>query len=103
LIINPKSEVEEIIQNVKTILSTPKGSVPLMRDFGVSLNLIDTLTPELEMKLKEEIFTQIERWEKRAKVKKVSVTSSKDGRSKVEVTLVTKYGEIKVADGEGGI
>lgn len=103
MVINPKSEIEEIIQNVRTILATPKGSVPLMRDFGVSWDVIDTLTPELEMKLKEEIFSQIERWEKRAKVKRISITSSQEGKPEVKVTIATQYGEVKVAYGEGGI
>ncbi|SMO74521.1 hypothetical protein SAMN06269117_1256 [Balnearium lithotrophicum] len=103
MVINPKSEIEEIVQNVRTILATPKGSVPLMRDFGISWDLIDTLTPELEMKLKEEIYSQIEKWENRAKVKRISIIPSQDGKPKVEVTLATRYGEIKVAHSEGGL
>ncbi len=99
LVINPKSELEEIIQNVKTIISTPKGSVPLMRDFGVDWQVIDTLTPELELKLKEEIFTQIERWEKRAKVTKISILPDKDGKPTVTLTLKTAYGEVNVSSG----
>jgi len=103
LVINPKSEIEEIIQNVKTILSTPKGSVPLMRDFGVNWEIIDILTPELEMKMKEEIFSQIERWEKRAKVKKVSLKASSEGKVEAEITIVTRYGETKVAYSKGSL
>jgi phage baseplate assembly protein W len=97
--INPQTEIEEIVQNVKTILSTPKGSVPLLRDFGISVDLIDTLTPELQMRVKEEVFLQIERWEKRAKVKKVSVLASDDGKAKITVTLQTRYGVVNVSSG----
>ena len=97
LVINPKNELEEIIQNVKTIISTPKGSVPLMRDFGVDWQVIDTLTPELELKLKEEIFTQIERWEKRVKVKTISINADETGRTKIHVKLKTSYGELIVS------
>ena len=99
LAIIPQTELEEIIQNVKTILSTPKGSVPLMRDFGVSWDLIDTITPELELKIKEEVFTQVERWEKRAKVKKVAVETAQDGKARITVTLKTEYGEVNVSSG----
>lgn len=101
--INPQTELEEIIQNVKTILSTPKGTVPLMRDFGVSWNIIDTLTPELEMKIKEEVFTQVERWEKRAKVKTISVEPSQEGKPKIFVSLKTKYGDVTVANSKGSL
>ncbi len=96
--INPQTELEEIIQNVRTILSTPRGTVPLMRDFGVSWDVIDTLTPELEMKLKEEIFTQVERWEKRVKVRAISIEPSQEGKPVISVSLKTKYGEITVAN-----
>jgi phage baseplate assembly protein W len=97
--INPQTEIEEIVQNVKTILSTPKGSVPLLRDFGISVDLIDTLTPELQMRVKEEVFLQVEGWEKRAKVKKVSVLVSDDGKAKITVTLQTRYGVVNVSSG----
>ena len=52
----PESEIEEILQNIKTILSTYKGTVPLMRDFGIDPNLIDNLqTDSFKQKLKNEI------------------------------------------------
>ena len=38
---NPASVVAEVLQNVRTILSTRKGSVPLDRDFGISWEYLD--------------------------------------------------------------
>ena len=38
---SPAAEVEEIFQNVRTILTTPKGTVPLLRDFGFSFEHLD--------------------------------------------------------------
>lgn len=68
----PESEIEEILQNIKTILSTYKGTVPLMRDFGIDPNLVDNLqTESFEQKLKNEIVKQIQQFEPRAKVKKI--------------------------------
>ena len=98
LVVNPETELEEIIQNVRTILSTPKGTVPLMRDFGVSWQIVDTLTPELEMKIKEEIYLQVEKWEKRAKVKKVKIEANKEGKVKATVTIETKFGVVDVSN-----
>jgi len=94
--IKPDSELEEIIQNVQTILKTAKGTVPLLRDFGTSWQLIDQLTPELEMALKEEIFTQIEKWEKRVKVKKIKIASETEN-VKITLTLKTTYGDLDVS------
>ena len=37
----PKTEVEEILQNVRTILATRLGTVPLHRGFGVTWEHID--------------------------------------------------------------
>ena len=37
----PDSEVEEILQNIRTILSTRIGTVPLDRDFGTTWEHID--------------------------------------------------------------
>lgn len=72
--IMPKTEIEEVLQNIKTILSTYKGTVPLMRDFGINPNLIDQLqTESFKQKLKSEIITQIEKYEPRVKVKKTSL------------------------------
>jgi phage baseplate assembly protein W len=98
LVVNPETELEEIIQNVRTILSTPKGTVPLMRDFGVSWQIVDTLSPELEMKMKEEIYFQIERWEKRAKVRKIKIETSNEGEVKATVTIETKFGVVNVSN-----
>lgn len=40
----PETEVVEILQNVRTILATRKGSVPLDRDFGLSWQYLDAPT-----------------------------------------------------------
>ena len=38
---SPSSVAEEILQNVRTICSTVVGSVPLDRDFGMSMDMLD--------------------------------------------------------------
>lgn len=37
----PESTVEEVLQNVAMIISTPKFSVPLDRNFGLAQRFID--------------------------------------------------------------
>ncbi len=70
----PESETEEIHQNIKTILSTIKGTVPLMRDFGIDPNLIDQPQNQAFLQiLKNEIVAQIRKYEPRAKVKEIKL------------------------------
>ena len=64
----PKTEVEEILQNVRTILSTLQGTVPLYRDFGVSWEHIDKPLSLAKTMNKEAIIEAIEEYEPRAKL-----------------------------------
>lgn len=72
----PQNEVEEILQNVRTILTTRLGSVPLHRDFGTSWEHIDKPITVAQMLIQAEIIDAIEEFEPRAKV--VSVEFEND-------------------------
>ena len=76
--------VAAIVQNVRIIISTPKGSVPLDRDFGVSWQAVDAPTPQAKAGLIAEIFRQVEKYEPRARVTGIewrqSSTEEMDGR-----------------------
>lgn len=67
----PEGEVREILQNVRTILSTRKGSVPLDRDFGLTWEHIDKPLPVARMLMRSEVIDIIERYEPRAQVESV--------------------------------
>ena len=41
IVLFPENVLIEIIQNIKTILTTLQGTVPLDRDFGIDGTLID--------------------------------------------------------------
>ena len=69
---SPASELEEIIQNVRTILTTVKGSVPLDRGFGMDASIIDTPTTNIEGRLTVEIMETVEKYEPRVQVQEVS-------------------------------
>ena len=62
----------EIIQNIRTILATPKYSVPLHREFGIDVTMIDAPMPVAKERFTAEIIGVIQRWEPRAKVIKVT-------------------------------
>lgn len=84
--------IDEIIQNVKLILNTPKGSVPLDREFGIDWSVIDRPINKIIPKLKAHVIKQIHKYEPRARVKKVIVEESEvaDGKLRIKVLLEVK-------------
>ena len=71
--------VMEILQNVRTILATRKGSVPLDRDFGISWDNVDQSLPAAKMLMRSEVIDAIERCEPRATVTSVDFAADVEG------------------------
>lgn len=76
----PASVVEEILQNVNTIVSTVIYSVPLNRGFGVDASFVDEPTPVVKARLIAEISEKVERYESRVTVEEVIVKANLDGQ-----------------------
>lgn len=72
----------EIVQNVRTILTTLKGTVPLDRDFGLNAIFLDNPGPRAMALASAEIPGAVEQWEPRARVTSVEWVDldSMDGR-----------------------
>jgi len=68
----PSTTIKEIVQNVKTILTTMKGEVPLDRDFGVDVALVDQPIPLTASQLTTNIIEAIETYEPRVTVSEVA-------------------------------
>lgn len=66
------SGVNEIIQNVRMILTTPQFSCPLDRGFAWDHGLLDSPNNVVQAKLSAKIVAAIKKYEPRAKVVKVS-------------------------------
>jgi len=73
---NEPDTVSSVLQNIAVILSTPKGTVPLCRDFGLPWDLLDKPIPVVKNMLVAPIREAIERWEPRAAF--VNVSFSED-------------------------
>lgn len=86
---SPKTEANEILQNVRTILSTQKGTIPLDREFGLDSTVIDLPVTLARAKLTNEIFQAIKRYEPRVKVDSVTFTGDVSGKlvPKVVITI----------------
>lgn len=80
IVILPADEIEEIAQNVRTILLTPKFSVPLDRGFGIDGGLIDLPMSVAKVRLTANIVEAVNKFEPRVKVKKINFSGdSVDG------------------------
>lgn len=69
---NEKATVDSVLQNIAVILSTPLGSVPLYRDFGLDWSFLDKPMPVAKVLAVAPVREAIERWEPRAMVLGIS-------------------------------
>jgi phage baseplate assembly protein W len=63
---------EEILRNVAVLLSTPVGTVPFDRDFGVDFDVVDLPMNRIKGRYTVEVITKIKKYEPRCKVKKIT-------------------------------
>ena len=83
----PANLVEEVAQNVRTICTTPKYSVPLDRLFGVNAVIVDRPTPRAIAEMQAELIQAIRKFEPRCRVKKVSFDGDLDGKLTARVRI----------------
>lgn len=69
---NEIETINSVLQNIAVILSTPKGSVPLYRDFGLDWRHLDKPINVAKVLMIAEVREAVERWEPRATVQNVS-------------------------------
>ena len=72
IVLFPENVLIEIIQNIKTILTTLQGTVPLDRDFGIDGTLIDKPLTVAKPLIVKDIKEKIEQYEPRAKFVSIS-------------------------------
>jgi len=66
------NSIDEVLQNVLMIITTPKYSVPLDREFGIDFAALDRPIEAAMMLLRVEIAQKIALYEPRAIVKTIS-------------------------------
>jgi phage baseplate assembly protein W len=60
-----------VIQNVRTILTTRKGTQPLDRDFGITFDFLDSPALLTRAKAEQECFLALRKYEPRAVLKEI--------------------------------
>lgn len=81
--LNEQDTVTSVIQNVALILATPKGTVPMYRDFGLDRDFLDMPIPDAETRMIAPIREAVEQWEPRATVRNITFTRSIDGSGRL--------------------
>lgn len=64
----PASELEEIAQNILMIITTPKYTAPLDREFGISVSMLDAPINANQAKIAAEIVAAVKEYEPRAQI-----------------------------------
>ena len=75
----PATVGEEVAQNVRTLLKTEPGSVPLARAMGTPQDALDTPQSVAGARLQADVIRAVRTYEPRVKVKRVRVTATADG------------------------
>ena len=95
---SPQSTAEEVIQNVRCILATRKGSVPFDRTFGVSWGMLDKPLPVAKAMMIAAVVEAVQEYEPRAEVRGVRFDADADaameGRLNPIVTIEIREDEV---------
>lgn len=86
--------VAEIVQNVKTILSTVKGTVPLDRAFGIEPDFVDEPTPAARSLIMANVVDAVNEYEPR-----VAVTGVDFNTDQAMDGILVPVVQIKIKDG----
>lgn len=81
----------EILRNLKIIYTTPQGTVPFDRGFGIDVSILDEPMNIAKGKLTVELINQTKKYEPRAIVKQVTFDIDIDN-SKITPKVVVEIG-----------
>lgn len=76
----PATLAEEVLQNVRMLISTVKYSVPMDREFGIDGAVIDRPVNVAKAHLSNEIFRAVRRYEPRAIIESIDFDGNESGQ-----------------------
>ncbi len=94
LYLNQNDAVRSILQNIAVLLCTKKGTVPMYREFGLSMEFVDKPPEVAETLAFSEISEALEMFEPRAALDDLYFEKTKDGNIGITV-------RVKVNEGNG--
>lgn len=87
IVIWSPTPVEEVMQNVATLIGTDTGSVPLARAMGTPQDIVDQPQSVAGAQLQATITRAVRTYEPRAEVESVALVPDADGRLKATVKI----------------
>ena len=75
----PATTAQEILQNVLTICTTARNSVPMDREFGISPLYVDEPVSRAKAVFTQEVIRAVRKFEPRAKISRVEFSGNLDG------------------------
>ncbi|MEK3955300.1 hypothetical protein [Psychrobacillus sp. FSL K6-1464] len=82
---------EEVLRNVKVIITTFEGTVPYDRGFGINPDVLDMPVNEAQSFYTIECITKIRKYEPRALVESIDFTSDLDGTLYPKVVISIEF------------
>lgn len=82
--------IASVMQNIAIILSTPRGSVPMYREFGLPQDFLDKPMPVARTMLISALKETIERWEPRAEFVGVTFAGNASNPGELDPTVEVK-------------
>ncbi len=92
--LNESDTVASVLQNIRIILQTRQGSVPLYREFGLKQQFVDKPIPVAETMMYAEIRDAIDRFEPRAQFIDVTFETDESNPGRLIPTV-----EVEISDG----
>lgn len=85
-----EDEIREILRNVAVILATPKGSVPMYREFGLDMSFLDKPMNIAKNMAVIPVREAIEAWEPRAAYKDMTIMPDLSNPGKLAFTVLVE-------------
>lgn len=85
--LNETDEVKNILQNIRIILTTPKGTDVMYRDFGLDWSFIDKPVSVARIMIIPLVREAIQQWEPRATVQNVRYEADGSNPGKMVVAV----------------
>ena len=86
--LSSSTEAEEIVQNVRCLLTSVRGTVYLYRDFGLDARLLDLPVNVVAAKFTASVAKAIAKYEPRARLKKILWRTSEAVDGKLEPVIL---------------
>ena len=83
----PATLAEEVLQNVRMIISTVKYSVPMDREFGIDGAVVDRPINIAKAHITNEIFRAVRRYEPRAVIESIDFDGDECGQLTPTITV----------------